>query len=44
MKGGGLIAEAKGRDDVRLIEVTAGNRDGLPAELETWVRSATKPS
>lgn len=33
MKGGGLIEEVKDRDDVRLVEVTASNRDGLPAEL-----------
>jgi nucleoside-triphosphatase len=38
LKGGGLITEAKGRDDVRLIEVMPANRDGLPAELERWVR------
>lgn len=38
MKGGGLIAEVKGRQDVRLIEVTQENRDRLPAELEAWVR------
>lgn len=38
MKGGGLIAEVKGRDDVRLVEVTAANRDGLPVELKGWAR------
>jgi nucleoside-triphosphatase len=38
MKGGGLIAEAKARPDVRLVELTAVNRDRLPAELEAWVR------
>jgi nucleoside-triphosphatase len=38
MKGGGLIAEAKTREDVRLVEVTDENRDSLPAELEAWVR------
>ena len=40
MKGGGLIAEVKGRQDVRLVEVTEKNRDGLPAGMEGWVRSA----
>jgi nucleoside-triphosphatase len=44
IKGGGLIAEAKGRDDLRLVEVTVGNRDGWPAEIEAWVRSVTRPS
>jgi nucleoside-triphosphatase len=38
MRGGGLIAEAKGRDDVQLVEVTEENRDGLPAKLEAWLR------
>jgi nucleoside-triphosphatase len=37
-KGGGLIAEAKVRPDVRLVEVTPANRDGLPQELEAWAR------
>jgi nucleoside-triphosphatase len=40
LKGGGLIAEVKAREDVRLVEVTPGNRDGLPAELERWVRES----
>jgi nucleoside-triphosphatase len=39
-KGGGLIAEVKGRQDVRLVEVTEENRGRLPEELEAWVRSA----
>ena len=34
MKGGGLVAEAKTRRNVRLVEVTAANRDGLPVEIE----------
>jgi nucleoside-triphosphatase len=38
VKGGGLIAEVKARKDIRVVEVTEGNRDGLPGELETWVR------
>jgi nucleoside-triphosphatase len=36
LRGGGLIAQVRARPDVRLIEVTAANRDGLPAELEAW--------
>jgi nucleoside-triphosphatase len=40
MKGGGLIEQVKGRADVRLVEVAAENRDGLPAELEAWGRRA----
>ena len=40
MKGGGLIADVKARVDVRLVEVTAANRDSLPEYLEAWVRSA----
>src|SRR5262249_10279460 len=39
LRGGGLIAEAKARSDVRLIEVTGENRERLPAELEAWARS-----
>jgi nucleoside-triphosphatase len=38
MRGGGLIAEAKARADVELVEVTAGSRNGLPEELEAWAR------
>jgi nucleoside-triphosphatase len=37
-RGGGLIAEAKTRSDVRLVQVTEGNRDALPAETAEWVR------
>ncbi len=37
-KGPGLIAQVKARADVRLVTVTEGNRDGLPGELERWVR------
>jgi nucleoside-triphosphatase len=43
MKGGGLIEEVKGRDGVRLVEVTAANRDGLPAELERWASGHARP-
>jgi nucleoside-triphosphatase len=38
MRGGSLIAAVKARGDVELVEVTAGSRDGLPEELEAWVR------
>jgi nucleoside-triphosphatase len=38
LRGGGLIAEAKARPDVRLVEVTQENRDSLPAEQEAWAR------
>src|SRR5262249_48678490 len=36
MKGGGLVAAVKARQDGRLVQVTETNRDGLPAELEAW--------
>jgi nucleoside-triphosphatase len=38
LRGGGLIAEVKTRKEVRLIEVTPDNRDGLPGQIEEWVR------
>jgi nucleoside-triphosphatase len=38
LKGQGLIAAVKARKDVRLIHVAIDNRDGLPEELEGWVR------
>ena len=37
-KGQGLIGQVKARADVRLLQVTDENRDGLPEELERWVR------
>jgi nucleoside-triphosphatase len=37
-RGGGLIAGAKARPDVRLVEVSEENRGRLPAELEAWAR------
>jgi nucleoside-triphosphatase len=37
-KGQGLMAQVKARADVRLVTVTDANRDGLPEELERWVR------
>jgi hypothetical protein len=37
-KGQGLIAQVKARTDVHLLTVMEENRDGLPEELERWVR------
>jgi nucleoside-triphosphatase len=37
-KGQGPIAQVKARADVRLVTVNDENRDGLPEELECWVR------
>ncbi len=37
-RGGGLIAGAKARPAVRLLEVSRSNRDGLLAEPEAWAR------
>lgn len=37
-KGQGLIAQVKARADVRLVTIADQNRDGLPEELERWVR------
>ncbi len=37
-KGQGLIAQVKARADVRMVTVSDQNRDGLPEELERWVR------
>lgn len=33
MKGGGLIAEVKGRKDIRLFTITSGNRNSLLSEI-----------
>lgn len=33
LKGSGIIAEIKSREDVELISISAANRDSLPAEL-----------
>jgi nucleoside-triphosphatase len=41
-KGQGLIAQVKARADVRLVTTTKDNRDGLPQELEHWVREAIR--
>lgn len=38
LKGQGFISALKARNDFRLIHVTNDNRDGLPEELEGWLR------
>ena len=38
LKGGGFIAEAKARPDVRLVAVDPVNRDGLPDQLAGGLR------
>ena len=37
-RGGAFIAEAKRRPDVRIVEVTQGNRQDLPGLIAAWVR------
>jgi nucleoside-triphosphatase len=37
-KGQGPIAQVKARADVHLVTVSEENRDGLPEELEHWLR------
>ncbi len=37
-KGGGLIREVKGRDDVQVWEVTRANRDDLPGKVLAWLQ------
>lgn len=37
MKGGGFIAEVKGRPDCEIREVTAANREKLVEELTDWI-------
>lgn len=38
-RGGGFIAEVRGRPDVALREVTRANRDALPEEVLAWIGS-----
>jgi len=38
LRGGGLVMEAKDRQDVRVVKVT----DALPVELEAWVRGRVR--
>ena len=44
LKGGGFIAEVKARPDVRIVEVTQGNRDDLPERLAARLRGEAGPS
>lgn len=37
-KGGGFVAEVKGRVDVEIREITRANRDGLVEDVLRWVR------
>jgi len=39
--GGGFIAQVRGRPDVELIEVTAANRERLPAQLAARLRQVS---
>lgn len=40
LRGGGFIAEVKGRPDVQLVQVTHGNREGLPGQIAEWLTAA----
>ena len=42
LQGVGFIAEVKNRGDVKLLEMTAGNRDALPEEIAGYVREILK--
>jgi nucleoside-triphosphatase len=45
LRGGGFIAEVKGRPDVNLFEVTHGNRQTLPEQVAAWVKKrASRPN
>jgi nucleoside-triphosphatase len=44
LRGGGFVAEVKVRSDVKLFEMTAGNRDDLPAEIAGYVREILEAS
>jgi nucleoside-triphosphatase len=44
LKGMGFIAEVKNRVDIKLVEMTAGNRDALPAEIAGYVREILEAS
>jgi nucleoside-triphosphatase len=44
LKGAGFIAEVKNRVDIKLVEMTAGNRDALPAEIAGYVREILEAS
>jgi nucleoside-triphosphatase len=40
-RGGGFIAEVKQRPDVRVVEVTQGNRQDLPGQIAAWIKQRT---
>jgi len=44
LKGAGFIAEVKNRGDIKLLEMTAGNRAALPVEIAGYVREILKAS
>lgn len=44
LRGGGFIAEVKHRSDVKLLEMTAGNRGALSAEIAGYVREILEAS
>ena len=41
LRGAGFIAEVKQRPDVRVVEVTQGNRQDLPGQIAAWVKQRT---
>jgi nucleoside-triphosphatase THEP1 len=41
LRGGGFIIEVKGRPDVKIVEVTHGNRDGLPETIVAWLKAGS---
>ncbi len=41
LRGGGFIAEVRGRNDVRVVEVTLANRQTLPGQIAAWVKQRT---
>ena len=44
LNGAGFIAEVKNRADIKLLELTAGNRGTLPVEIAGYVREILKAS
>src|SRR5271166_6797905 len=38
LRGGGFIAKVRGRNDVRVVEVTQGSRQTLPGQIAAWVK------
>jgi nucleoside-triphosphatase len=44
LRGGGFIAEVKERPDVRLVEVTHGNRQDLPEPIAAWLKQPSVPA